>query len=691
MGFKTNYFRGAQSADWLTDVANFARVRYPSVYPGIDLVYYGRDGKLEYDLVVAPRASADAIQLAFPDAADVAITAQGELKLSTPAGVVVFHKPIAYQQTNGVQREIEAAYRIVGGRQVAFALGAYDRDAELVIDPLLAHSSFLWGNGEDLAIDAQGNVYIGGFSPATGMPTTGGYQTSTKGTRDAFVMKLNPAGTQVIYATYIGGRRGETFGRSIAVDASGNAYLTGSTTTSSFPTTTGAYQRSFATGASFVTKLNTAGSALVYSTLVNGSDLQAIALDSAGSAHVVGMASSGTFTTTPGVVQPTRLPTGRPGVVLRLNAAGSAAAYATYLGGSIYEDLNDVAIGPDGTAYVAGRTASYDFPIVSAFQSSQAGNDDAFVARLNATGTALVFSTYLGGTADDSATAVAVDSSGDVFVVGRSHSTNFPVTLGVFQPNKAHSDPIVSNAFITKLASTGSSLVYSSYLGGRWCLSATVFQCFDDGFNSDGIDGATSVAVDAAGYACMGGYANSAEFPQVDSLHGHIGVMDENSRMPFIAKVSPGGDRLIYSTMFGTRSSAVKMFALAPGGSLYGLGHGCCATADLFPLTGGAPLGSNSNLFLARIAPGRYPTTVTSLSPRVVGGQPITLRAEVRSAAPPGTVIFTGAAGTLGTAPVLNGRATLTLTLPPGAHQITAVHDADNIVSPPTYQLVTTP
>ncbi|MGH8028835.1 MAG: SBBP repeat-containing protein [Arenimonas sp.] len=689
LGFRTSYFRGTGPADRFINVENFGKVRYPGVYAGIDLVYYGRDGLLEYDLVVAPRAAADAIRIAFPEATAVAIAQNGDLRLSVRDHTVVFHKPVAYQQIDGARQDVEVAYRVIGDRHVTFALGPYQRDAELVIDPLLAYSSFLWGNTTDVAVDAQGNIYVSGFTPATGLPTTGGYQTSTKGTRDAFVMKLNPAGTQVIYATYLGGRRGETFGRSIAVDASGSAYIAGTTTSSAFPTTTGAYQRSYAAGSSFVTKLNAAGNGLVYSTLVNGADLRAVAVDAAGSAHVAGNASAGTFTTTPNALRPTRA----GGVVLRLNPTGSAAVYATYLGGSATEEVQGIAIGPDGNAHVAGATFSSDFPTVNAFQPAKGGGKDAFVVKLNADGSALLHSTFLGGSGNDHAMGIAVDSLGDVYVAGRTFSSNFPVTFGVFQPAKGHSDPVVSNAFITKLASTGSSLVYSSYVGGRWCLTAGVFSCFAFSSDDEGIDGATDVAVDAAGFAYVGGYANSVEFPRVDSLHGNIGPTGENERVPFVAKVNPGGDRLVHSTLLGTRAVGPKLHALAlgPTGIVHGLGLGCCATTDLFPLSGGMPLGSNSNAFLVRLAPGRYPTTVTSSNTRVAGGQTVTLRAEVQGAVTPGMVSFANASGTLGTAPVINGAAMLTLTLPPGAHQITAVHDADGIVSPPVYQLVTAP
>lgn len=694
LDFRTNHFHGAEPTEQFTNVPNFSGVRYPAVYPGIDLVYYGRNGQLEYDLVVAPRASADAAQLAFPDSTTVTITPRGELRLVAPGGAVVFHKPIAYQHIGGARREVQAGYRLIGKRQVAFALGAYDRDAELVIDPLLAYSTLIWG-GVDMALDALGNIYLVGTRSAGGIsppPTTGGYQTSVKGNRDALVMKLNPAGTQVLYATYIGARRADTYGESIAVDASGNAYITGTTTGSAFPTTTGAYQRTYATGASYVTKFNATGSALVYSTFVNGVELEAIAVDGTGSAHVTGVSRTGTFTTTPGALQTTR-PSSSCAAVLRLNPAGSAAVYATFLGGSIFDDVEEIALGPDGNAYVVGRTGSYDFPVVNAYQPNQGGGEDVFVSKLNASGSALLYSTFLGGSQNDRGTAIAIDAAGNMYVVGRSHSTNFPTTLGTFQPTKAHSDPIVSNAFITKIAATGNSLAYSSYLGGRWCLSATVFQCFTFGEDFDGIDGATTIVVDEAGAAYFGGYANSAEFPLVDSLHGQLGTPGENTRMPFVAKVSPAGDRLIYSTVFGTRDTFVRTMALAlnPAGSLYASIFGCCWDYEPFPLTGGPSLATGTTGALARITPGRYPTTVASLNPRVAGGQSFTLRAEVRSPKAPGTVTFATESGTLGTAPVLNGRASLTLSLPPGVYHITAVHDADGVVSPPTNQLVTTP
>lgn len=688
---RTHYFLGDDPSTHVTGVASFARVVYGSVYPGIDLVYRGEGGLFEYDFVVAPFADPRRIRLRLAGTQGQRLSAAGDLVLTTAVGDITFRKPVAFQEQGDSRHSVDAAYTVAASGEIGFALGAYDPARPLVIDPILAYSSFLWGGASNIALDAQGNIYVAGSASAADLPSAGGYQTSAKGTLDAFVLKLNPAGTQVIYATYLGGRRGRTFGEALAVDGSGNAYLTGTTESSAFPVTRGAYQGTFAEGSSFITKFNAAGSALLYSTYVNGARLKSIAVDAAGSAYVAGAPSlTSAFVTTPGAFKET--PSG--GVILRLNAAGSGAVFATRLG-SHGDECSDVALDSAGNAVVTGTTTTSSFPTLNAAQSTLKGGQDAFVTKLDASGATLLHSTFLGGTDREFGTAVALDPAGDAYVVGRSFSNDFPTTFAAFQPAKAHPDPIVSNAFIAKIPAAGGGLVYASYLGGRWCLTTGVYSCFAFGSDDEGVDGATAVAVDGAGFAYIGGYANSVEFPKVDAIHGNLGQLGENERSPFVAKVTPGGDRLVYSVVLGTRAVGPTLYDLAvdAAGVAHAVGYGCCPQSDLFPFTAGMPLNDayTSGAFLVRLASGRYPTTVTASSARVVGGAPVSLRAEVRSASAGGSVTFTDGETPLGSAPVANGSAVLTVTLPPGAHQVRAVNSSDGVVSPPAYLLVTTP
>jgi hypothetical protein len=272
-----NYFIGNQPSDWHRDVATFGRVQYAGVYPGIDLVYYGNQQQLEYDFDVAPGANPGAITLTFPGATGIDLKAAGELVLHTAGGDVVQHAPVVYQDGPNGRQPVAGRYVLDGDGRVGFALGAYDATRTLVIDPTLAYSTYLGGNaldeGRAIAVDDAGDAYVTGYTTSTNFPTTpGAFQTEPAGNADVFVAKLNDTGTALVYATYLGGR-GADEGWGIAVDAAGNAFVTGDTTSRDFPTTPGAFQRQPGGGVSnaFVAELNATGSALVYATYLGGS------------------------------------------------------------------------------------------------------------------------------------------------------------------------------------------------------------------------------------------------------------------------------------------------------------------------------------------------------------------------------------------------------------------------------------
>ena len=374
----------------------------------------------------------------------------------------------------------------------------------------LVYSTYLGGSATEggaigIAVDSVGNAYVTGGTTSTDFPTSAGaFQTALAGGSDAFVTKLNAAGSALIYSTYLGGTGHEGGFFRIALDAAGNAYVAGHTDSADFPITPGAFQSTFVGNvAAYVTKLDPAGSALVYSTYLGGSSIQiggsffkqtiSIAVDSAGNAHVAGGTTSNTFPTTPGAFQPVFGGGLADAYVTKFDATGSALLYSTYLGGGGFEQAWGIALDVAGNAYVTGSTSSNDFPVsAAAFDTVLDGNSDAFVTKLNATGSALAYSTYLGGSLDEGGAGIAVNSLGEAHVTGSTTSMNFPVTAGA--PQTAFGGGF-TDSFITKLNASGAALVYSTYLGGT---------SDDDGFG---------IALDAAGNAYVTGQTSSTNFP----------------------------------------------------------------------------------------------------------------------------------------------------------------------------------
>src|SRR5207244_1840388 len=259
---------------WRTNVPTYARVEYRDIYPGVNLVYFGDQRQLEYDFVVRPGASPKAITLGFQGADKLEVDAQGDLVLHTAVGAIRQRRPFVYQEVGGARREIAGGYVLRGAGRVGFQVAAYDRSQPLVIDPVLSYATYLGGSRNDtaygIAVDASGNAYVAGITDSTDFPTTAGafQPTFGGGSGDAFVTKLAPTGSALAYSTYVGGSALDR-ARGIAVDALGNAYVTGLTVSTDFPTTAGAFQTGCpgpSCGAGFVTKLNPPGTTLVYST-----------------------------------------------------------------------------------------------------------------------------------------------------------------------------------------------------------------------------------------------------------------------------------------------------------------------------------------------------------------------------------------------------------------------------------------
>jgi hypothetical protein len=385
---KTNYFIGNDAKRWHTNVPMYAKVKYKSVYSGIDLIYYGNQRQLEYDFVVAPGADPRRIQLGVRGARKISRSEDGDLVLAMDEGEIRWHKPAVYQQKGGAKQEVAAHYVIKGKNRVGFAVADYDLRRPLFIDPVI-YSTYLGGSLEDLgagiAVDSSGNSYVTGWTQSTDFPTMNPLQPANAGGGygDAFVAKLNPTGSALVYSTYLGGS-GDDAGWGIAVDNLGNAYVTGNTTSTNFPTM---------------------------------NPLQ----------PAYGGGNGDTF-------------------VAKLNPTGSVLLYSTYLGGSGADTGYGVAVDSSGDAYVTGWAGSTDFPTANPLQPANGGAPDAFVTEINTTGSALVYSTYLGGSSGDSGLGIAVDSSGNAYVTGWTTSTDFP-TMNPLQPASGGA----FDAFVAKL------------------------------------------------------------------------------------------------------------------------------------------------------------------------------------------------------------------------------------------------
>jgi hypothetical protein len=595
-----NYFIGNDPATWHTRIPTYAQAIQREVYPGIDLLYQGISGRLEYAFALAPGRSPQAIHLRFTGAQGIATDAQGNLVLRTAIGPVTEGRPVVYQVIDGRRHLVGSRYVLTHG-EVGFAVGVHDTSLPLVIDPTLLYATYLGGTGtdegHDIAVDGSGDVFVTGSTTSGDFPTTPvAYQTSHAlgaGT-DAFVSELNSTGTALLSSTYLGGSDDDS-GISIAVDGSGDAFVTGQTESTDFPTTSGALQTTnHGDMAAFVTELSASGTGLVYSTYLGGNSDNSgdgIAIDGSGDAFVTGYTNASDFPHTSGAYQTTNRGINQSAYqafITELNATGKALVYSTYLGGSGDDFGSGIAIDGSGDAFVAGWTHSDNFPTTSgAYQTTFAGgngaNTDAFVTELNASGKALIYSTYLGGSADDYGYAIALDSSGDAFVTGTTASTDFPHTSGAYQTTNLGG----FNAFITKLKADGSGLLYSTYLGGG-------------GSADPEVDG-TAIAVDSSGDAYVTGTCTFSDFPTSPSVQGATGGGVDDA---FITELKADGSGLVYSALLGgTWHDYGDGIALDGSGDVYI--SGTTQSTD-FPHTSGVYQTANrgtSNAFVAKVGP----------------------------------------------------------------------------------------
>jgi hypothetical protein len=588
-----NYFTGKPD-QWRTRIPTYARVRYRNLYPGIDLVFYGNNRELEYDLVVSPGGDPGQIKLGISGAENMRLDGAGNLALKTAAGDVIQQKPRIYQRKGINLVAVAGDYVINSKDEVGFRLGSYDRRAAVVIDPVLRYASYLTGGGDEddggtgIAVDSSNRVVVAGWTCSITFPGENG--PTVPRCVSAFVTKLDFTGSTTVFTAFV---PGSVFFDNVplALDAADNIYIAGSTNGNTFgddtfKPTPGAFQGTFGGKTdAWMAKLSSNGTKLIYATFLGGSGEEAvggIAVDSGGNAYVTGTTTSKNFPVTAGVFQHDCKLKGdgscASAFVTKLNADGSHALFSSYLGGHGIQNGQGIALNPSGNAFVAGQTDAKDFPTTAGtIQPVPAGAADAFVTQFSSSGSHLIFSTFLGGAGVDVGNAIALDSAGNVFITGRTQSTDFPVK-NAFQPHCSG-----GCSFISKLNASG-RLVYSTFLG------------------SGGGSG-TGIAVTLAGEAYVTGEPGP-NFPITQNVfqrvQGPQGLGNPPGGSIFLTKFSSVG-QLIYSSYFGGGLNAPRV-ALDPSTNAYLTG--LVSFGGTVPATPGAfqeQRGAEEDSFVAKV------------------------------------------------------------------------------------------
>jgi hypothetical protein len=635
---KANYLIGNDSNKWHRGVPEYARVKFDAIYPGVDLVYYGSQGRLESDYIVSPGANPNQIALRIEGADRIRLNSDGDAILSTAAGHVSLHQPRAYQQSAAGRTEVAANYVSLAPGGLGIRVGSYDPQQTLVIDPVVGYATLLSGSasgttGNAIAVDSTGNAYIVGATGASDFPTTSGaFQKTLNGTTgNAFVTKLNATGTALVFSTYLGGSGSSgkfDSASGVAVDGSGNVYITGVTPSTDFPIKTqSAYQvvNNGTPGNCFFTKLDPTGSTLLYSTYLGGSGndaCTAIALDSNGNAYLTGTATSTVFPVTPGMAIQTAGQSSGLAFVSRIDTSLSGTnslVYSTLLGGTSANFGTGIAVDAGFNAYITGQTTSTDFPVKSgAFQSTLKGTaGNAFVSQIDTTtANNLVYSTYLGGTSTgagsgDIGTAIALGPSSNVFVTGNTKATDFPVTAGVLQttPKNANSTTFVARLDTTK--ANAASLVYATYLGGS------------------SQDSAAAIAADSSGNAYVAGSTQSSDFPTIPGAP-QFTRSTQNLQTGYVSVLNPTATALSFSTYFGgTGGDAATGVALDASASPNIYVTGATASSD-FPVTTGAfqTTFKTGAAFVAKLSPAAATGVILSPSVANFGKQPVSVASQ---------------------------------------------------------------
>ena len=598
---KSHYFLGNDPAQWRSGIAHYGRVRQQAVYPGIDVVYYGAQGSLEYDFVVAPGADPRQIELEFSGQDSLSIDNDGDLLLALGPQPVRYEKPLIYQQHGGERVLVAGNYEQRGPGRVGFELaGAYDPSWPLIIDPVLNYSTHLGSTDDDegfsVVVDADGNTYVAGTTQSSQFPATAGSAQSQFGgpEDDVFVAKLNPIGTGLIFSTFLGSTDDDR-GRGVAVGPDGSVYVVGETESVEFPTTNGAWQQEFGRGGrdAFVAKISADGSRLAYSTFLGSDDqdwANDVVVDAQGQAYLTGGTRSSQFPTTPSAAQ-TSFGGDADAFVVKMNASGSGPVFSTFLGGGSDDDGLALAIDSFSTIYVTGYTLSNSFPVTAdAFQPERDSAEDAFVVKIVGQGTALAYSSFFGGNGADFGNGIAVDTLGNAYVAGFTRSNDLFRTPPVFQ-NEYNEG---GDAFVIKVIESPRLQVQRrTYLG------------------AGGEDTANGLVVWEDGSVTVAGHTKSADFPvTAGAIQAEIGGGDGDA---FVATIDPLFRALTYSTFLGGDGrDEARDITRDAAGSLYVTG---VTRSSNFPVTGGAfqqAKSDGADAFVLKISETLTATTVSA-------------------------------------------------------------------------------
>ena len=576
-----SYFRRSPEQG-KTGLPTYAQLVYSDLWPGIDLIYTLDDNQLKYQFLVQPGADPNQIRLAYRGAAEVRLTAAGQLEVSTPVASFLDAPPHAYQDIAGRRVPIAVTYHLdppatAETYEYGFRLGIYDATRILVLDPaILLYAGFIGGlqreNGNGIAVDGAGNAYVTGRThTTTDFPVVVGPDLTHNGGSyfgDAFIAKVQADGSGLVYAGFIGGA-GEDYGYDVAVDAAGNAYVTGETTSNNLPTTPGVYDPSYNGGQdAFVAKVNMAGTGLVYltyigdvvSTSTNDSG-KSIAVDSSGNAYVLVDTSFGPYGG------------GYDTSVVKLNAAGSAGLYVEYIGGNGDDRGDSLAVETTGNVYLTGRTTSNNMHTAGVYDTTYNGGGDAFAAKVRTTIPRLVYATYIGDvvspSTDDSGAGIAVNGSGNAYVLVNTS----------FGPYGDYDTSVV------KLNAAGSALLFIEYIGGT------------------GNDFGSGLAIDNLGRIYLSGNTASTDFP-VTNWPPTVYTAPQEA---FAAQVEADGTGLIYAGFIAGSGTGSADIAVDSNGSAYVTGTNW--RGEDFPARIGPDLSANGerDAFVVKISPLLFP------------------------------------------------------------------------------------
>jgi hypothetical protein len=589
---QVNYYIGDRKEDWETDIQGYERVKYEEVYPGIDAVFYGSNRRLEYDFVVRPGGAPESILLDFANHEALKLDPSGDLVIGTAAGAILQYKPVAYQSSEAARHGVEASYVLLNEHEVGIAVGEYDHSAPLVIDPVIGFSSYLGGTKEDeanaIAVDEQGFIYVTGFTESVNFPKVSPYQRTKGAYADTFVAKIDTFQGKLVYCTYLGGNLGDG-GFGIKADGLGNAYVTGATWSTDFPVLHAYQSRNRGAQDAFLTKLDSTGK-LIFSTYFGGPRYDgalAIALDSKNQMYLTGLTESPGFPVKNPVQPKLHSVGGSNAFVSKFSSDGSTLLFSSFLGGGDIDSGYGIAVDPQEKIYVTGWTYSSNFPVVNAFQSSNHGFDDSFVAKIDPVAPRIVYSTYIGGSSLDRVGGIAVSPAGAAVIAGHTASQNFPMR------NPIKSSHAIGNfdAFVTKFSPTGRP-VFSTYFGGT------------------GSQDAYSVAYDRAGNICLCGRTKSSDFPIVQAVQSTLSLGKTLSFDAFVAKLNPTGSTILFSSYLGGSEDEL-CFAIAVDQSSRIYVAGFTGSPD-FPLrnafqqkiAGNSVLFNYKDVFVTRIDPG---------------------------------------------------------------------------------------